>query len=150
MVKPDLAAKARMHMQEVVSTLDPVPGIDLPAYIDDLLARFSNPTIDHRNLQIALDTTQKLPQRLLAPTVDMLAKGQTSAATAYAVGVWMASVKKRGDCNDPRRSEVLAAAASMDATDPSASFFAIPGLFPPELAGARTWRNRVNAAILSF
>ncbi|MBX9466797.1 MAG: mannitol dehydrogenase family protein [Rhizobium sp.] len=150
MAVPDLAAKARLHMEEVVSTLDPVPGIDLPAYVDDLLARFSNPTIDHRNIQIALDTTQKLPQRLLAPTVDMLAKGQTLAATAYAVGVWMASVKKRGDCGDPRRSEVLAAAASMDATDPSASFFAIPGLFPPELAGARAWRNRVNAAIHSF
>ncbi|PLK70299.1 mannitol dehydrogenase family protein [Rhizobium sp. TH135] len=150
MAVPDLAAKARLHMEEVVSTLDPVPGIDLAAYIDDLLARFSNPTIDHRNLQIALDTTQKLPQRLLAPTVDMLAKGETAAATAYAVGVWMASVKKRGDCGDPRRSDVLAAAASIDAADPSASFFAIPGLFPPELIAARDWRDRINAAILSF
>jgi fructuronate reductase len=150
MAVPHLAARARMHMEEVVSTLDPVPGIDLAAYIDDLLTRFSNPTIDHRNIQIALDTTQKLPQRLLTPTVDMLAKGETAAATAYAVGVWMASVKKRGNCDDPRRSEVLAAAASMDATDPSASFFAIPGLFPPELIAARDWRDRVNAAILSF
>lgn len=150
MAVPHLAARARLHMEEVVSTLDPVPGIDLAAYIDDLLARFSNPTIDHRNIQIALDTTQKLPQRLLAPTVDMLAKGETAAATAYAVGAWMASVKKRGDCGDPRRSEVLAAAASMDATDPSASFFAIPGLFPAELIAARDWRDRINAAILSF
>lgn len=150
MAVPHLAVKARLHMEEVVSTLDPVPGIDLAAYIEDLLARFSNPTIDHRNLQIALDTTQKLPQRLLAPTVDMLAKGETAAATAYAVGVWMASVKRRGDCGDPRRSEVLAAAASMDATDPSASFFAIPGLFPPELIAARDWRERINSAILSF
>lgn len=150
MAVPHLAARARMHMEEVVATLDPVPGIDLAAYIDDLLARFSNPTIDHRNIQIALDTTQKLPQRLLAPTVDMLAKGETAAATAYAVGAWMASVKKRGDCGDPRRSEVLAAAASMDATDPSASFFAIPGLFPPELIAARDWRDRINSAILSF
>ena len=149
MAVPHLAARARMHMEEVVSTLDPVPGIDLAAYIDDLLARFSNPTIDHRSLQIALDTTQKLPQRLLAPTVDMLAKGETAAATAYAVGVWMASVKKRGDCGDPRRSEVLTAAASMDAADPSASFFAIPGLFPPELIAARDWRDRINAAILA-
>lgn len=149
MARPDLAAKARRHMEEVVLTLDPVPGIHLPAYINDLLARFSNPTIDHRNIQIALDTTQKLPQRLLAPTADLLAKGETAGATAYAMGVWMASVKKRGDCEDPRRHEVLAAAASMDATDPSAAFFAIAGLFPPELIAARGWRDRVNAAILS-
>jgi fructuronate reductase len=150
MAVPRLAEKARLLMEEVVSTLDPVPGIDIPTYIDDLLARFSNPTMDHRNIQIALDTTQKLPQRLLAPTVSMLATGQTAAATAYAVGVWMASVKKRGDCDDPRRGEVLAAAAGMDAADPSASFFAIPGLFPPELIAARDWRSRVNAAIVSF
>ncbi|MGE8106995.1 mannitol dehydrogenase family protein [Allorhizobium sp. NPDC080224] len=150
MARPHLAEKARIQMKEVVSTLDPVPGIELGGYIDDLLARFSNPTIDHRNLQIAQDTTQKLPQRILAPAVDVLAKGETAVATAYAVGVWMASVKKRGDCDDPRRSEVIAAAASMDAMDLSGSFFSIPGLFPPGLLAARDWRDRVNAAILSF
>ncbi|THV20540.1 mannitol dehydrogenase family protein [Peteryoungia ipomoeae] len=150
MAIPELAARARTHMEEVVSTLDPVPGIDLPAYIDELVARFSNPTIDHRNIQISLDTTQKLPQRLLSPAVDALAGGETGAATAYAVGVWMAAVKKRGECDDPRRHEVLAAAAKMDGPDPSAAFFAIPGLFPPELLAARGWRDRVNAAIQSF
>jgi fructuronate reductase len=150
MAVPELASRARAHMEEVVSTLDPVPGIDLPAYIDDLLARFSNPTIDHRNIQISLDTTQKLPQRLLSPAVDAVADGEDGAATAYAVGVWMAAVKKRGECDDPRRSEVLAAADSMDAADPSAAFFAIPGLFPPALSNARAWRDKVNAAIWSF
>lgn len=150
MAVPELAATARAHMESVVSTLDPVPGIDLPAYIDDLLARFSNPTIDHRNIQISLDTTQKLPQRLLSPAVDALASREDGAATAYAVGVWMAAVKKRGECDDPRRTEVLAAAERMDEADPSATFFAIPGLFPPELVAARDWRDRVNTAILSF
>ncbi len=147
MAVPELAAKARAHMEEVVTTLDPVPGIDLPAYIDDLLARFANPTIDHRNIQISLDTTQKLPQRLLAPAVDALARGQSGAASAYAVGIWIAAVKKRGTCDDPRRDAVLAAAAGMQAADPSASFFAIPGLFAPELVSDRAWRDRVNAAI---
>jgi fructuronate reductase len=150
MAVPELAAKARAHMEEVVSTLDPVPGIDLPAYIGDLLARFSNPTIDHRNIQISLDTTQKLPQRLLSPAVDGLTNGENGAATAYAVGVWMAAVKKRGDCDDPRRTEVLPAAENMNSDDPSAAFFAVPGLFPPELVAARDWRDRVNTAILSF
>jgi fructuronate reductase len=150
MAVPDLSAKARAHMEEVVSTLDPVPGIDLSDYIAALLSRFSNPTIDHRNLQIALDTTQKLPQRLLSPAVDALQKGEDAAATAYAVGVWMAAVKKRGDCEDPRSEEILDAAAAMNAADPSAAFFAIPGLFPPELVAARRWRDRVNDAIGAF
>ncbi|MDO1582951.1 mannitol dehydrogenase family protein [Rhizobium oryzicola] len=150
MAVPELAVSARAHMEEVVRTLDPVPGINLPAYIDELLERFSNPTIAHRNLQIALDTTQKLPQRLLSPAVDALASGEDGAATAYAVGVWMAAVAKRGDCDDPRREEVLRAASAMNAADPSASFFAIPGLFPPALVEARAWRDKVNAAIRSF
>ncbi|MCO5734269.1 mannitol dehydrogenase family protein [Rhizobium sp. SSA_523] len=150
MADPALAAKARAHMEEVVETLDPVPGIDLSAYIDELLARFANPTIDHRTLQISLDTTQKLPQRLLSPAMDALSRGGDAAATAYAVGVWMAAVRRRGDCDDPRRKEVLDAAAAMDDRDPSASFFAIPGLFPPQLIAARQWRDRVNAAVTTF
>jgi fructuronate reductase len=147
MAVPELAAKARTHMQEVVTTLDPVPGIDLPAYMDELLARFSNPTIAHRNIQISLDTTQKLPQRLLSPALDALAKGESGAATAYAVGVWMAAVAKRGDCDDPRRDEVLRAASAMAEPDLSAPFFAILGLFSPDLVTARPWRDKVNAAI---
>ncbi|MCY1666914.1 mannitol dehydrogenase family protein [Rhizobium sp. SL86] len=150
MAVPHLAAKARAHMEEVVATLDPVPGIDLPAYIDQLLARFANPTIAHRNIQISLDTTQKLPQRLLSPALDALSKGQDASATAYAVGVWIAAVRRRGDCDDPRREEVLQAAAAMHDDDPSASFFAIPGLFPPRLVETRAWRDRVNAAIKTF
>jgi fructuronate reductase len=150
MAVPHLAAKARAHMEEVVATLDPVPGIDLPAYIDQLLARFANPTIAHRNIQISLDTTQKLPQRLLAPAMDALSMGLDAGATAYAVGVWMAAVRRRGDCDDPRRDEVLRAAAGMSDFDPSASFFAIPGLFPPRLVETRAWRDRVNAAIRTF
>ncbi|MFD1744916.1 mannitol dehydrogenase family protein [Rhizobium helianthi] len=148
MAVPDLAQKARQHMQGVVSTLDPVPGIDLPAYIEELLARFSNPTIAHRNLQISLDTTQKLPQRLLLPAVDALAQGGDGAATAYAVGVWMAAVRKRGDLDDPRRTEVLEAVSRMDAADASAPFFDIAGLFPNALTKARPWRDKVNQAIL--
>jgi len=145
-----LAERARAHMEEVARTLDPVPGIDLHAYINELLARFSNPTIDHRNLQIALDTTQKLPQRLLSPAIDALVQGDNGGATAYAVGTWMAALQKRGDCEDPRRNELLRAAADMATTaDPSAPFFEIPGLFPPELINARAWRDSVNRAITS-
>lgn len=147
MAVPDLAAKARQHMEDVVSTLDPVPGIDLPGYIEELLARFANPTIAHRNIQISLDTTQKLPQRLLAPAMDALAKGEDAAATAYAVGTWIAAVRKRGDCDDPRREEVLAAANAMNEDDFSSSFFAIPGLFPQALQEARIWRDQINASI---
>ncbi|MCX8998316.1 mannitol dehydrogenase family protein [Rhizobiaceae bacterium BDR2-2] len=147
MAVPEFAAQARTHMNAAAKTLDPVPGVDLPAYMDQLMERFANPTIAHRCVQIALDTTQKLPQRLLAPAVRALSDDGDAAAFAHAVAVWIAAVRKRGDCDDPRRAEILAAAADADPADPSASFFAIPGLFPLELAEARGWRDLVNAGL---
>jgi mannitol-1-phosphate/altronate dehydrogenase len=35
------------------------------AYADSLIARFSNPALKHRTWQIAMDGSQKLPQRML-------------------------------------------------------------------------------------
>jgi fructuronate reductase len=150
MAVPALAAQAQQHMQAAVTTLDPVPGIDLDAYIRQLLERFANPRIAHRTIQIAMDTSQKLPQRILSPTVDALAAGSDGAAFAKAVGVWLASLRRRRDCNDPRRDELVAAAGERDTNDPSAPFFRIEGLFPRELTNARTWRDLVNAEMKSW
>lgn len=147
MVVPEFVQKVERHMESVVGTLDPVPGIDLPLYRKQLLERFANPTIAHRTAQIALDTSQKLPQRLLSATVETLASGKDASAFAYVVALWIKSIHKRGDLDDPRKADILAAAASVDPADPSASFFAIKGLFPPELVSARDWRDQVNAEL---
>src|SRR3546814_6562953 len=50
--------------EEAMQTLD-MPGVDLGAYRDQLLDRFRNPALKHRTWQIAMDGSQKLPQRLL-------------------------------------------------------------------------------------
>ncbi|SMO91602.1 mannitol dehydrogenase family protein [Paracoccus laeviglucosivorans] len=150
MAVPELAALARSHMQAAVQTLDPVPGIDLDAYMDDLIARFANPAIAHRNIQIAMDTTQKLPQRLLSPAVDALAAGSDANAFARAIGIWIAALALTGEANDPRRDELISAVKFMPPDDPSASFFAMQGLFPQALTNNRAWRDRVNAAIAEW
>ncbi len=147
MAVPELAAEARRHLDATVSTLDPVPGIDLAFYMNQLMERFANPTIAHRCVQIALDTTQKAPQRLFTPSIEILAKGGDAAAFAHVVGIWLKAVLKRGDCDDPRRADILDAARNLDPADPSAAFFAIPGLFPPELVAARGWRDLVNVEL---
>ncbi|WP_288431498.1 mannitol dehydrogenase family protein [uncultured Agrobacterium sp.] len=144
MAVPDFVAKVKRHMQAAVKTLDPVPGIDLPAYMDELIERFSNPTIAHRTVQIAMDTSQKLPQRILAATAETLEAGEDAAEFAFAVALWIASIHKRGDLNDPRRDEILAAAGRVDSSDPSAAFFEVDGLFLPALIQNRAWRDLVN------
>jgi fructuronate reductase len=42
-----------------------VKGVDLGRYADLLIARYSNPALRHRTWQIAMDGSQKLPQRML-------------------------------------------------------------------------------------
>jgi len=73
---------------EAMPTLD-MPGVDLGHYRDELLARFSNPALKHRTWQIAMDGSQKLPQRLLGTIRDRLAAGQPIDRLALGVAAWM-------------------------------------------------------------
>lgn len=147
MAVPELVDQVHRHMKAVVPTLDPVPGIDLDQYQRQLIERFANKAIAHRNIQIAMDCSQKLPQRIFAAAVETLADGGDAAEFAHVVALWITVVRKRMDCDDPRREEILAAARTVDPADPSASFFAIDGLFPPELVAARAWRDLVNGEL---
>lgn len=150
MAVPELAAQARAHMQAARAVLDPVPGIDLDRYGDDLMARFANPAIAHRNIQIAMDTTQKLPQRILSPALDALESGQDITPFARVAGAWIAALALRRDADDPRRAELLAALEAMPPDDPAAPFLALPGLFPARLAASPEWCAALNAAIAGF
>ena len=49
-------------------------GIDIEAYKDSVLARFSNSALSHQTRQIAMDGSQKLPQRLLGSVRSALEK----------------------------------------------------------------------------
>ncbi|CDZ54567.1 mannitol dehydrogenase family protein [Neorhizobium galegae] len=147
MAVPEYRALVRRHMAEAVKTLDPVPGIDLGGYMDQLIERFENPTIAHKTQQIAMDGTQKLPQRIFAGAVETLANGGDASSAAYVVALWIAYARKTAEINDPRAVELKAAAARMTADDLSAPFFAIPGLFPQALTENSAWRARVNAEL---
>ena len=61
--------------EDVVPTLAVPDGFDVDTYAKELLERFANPALRHRTVQIAMDGTQKLPQRLLGTIRDRLAAG---------------------------------------------------------------------------
>ena len=56
---------AELMTMEVAPTLDARATGDLGPYMRELQARFRNPALRHRTWQIAMDGSQKLPQRLL-------------------------------------------------------------------------------------
>lgn len=85
----DLREALAWLMAEVTPTLTVPAGFDLPAYQRSLLDRFANPALRHRVLQIAMDGSQKLPQRLLEPARALRSAGRDPYWIALAVAAWM-------------------------------------------------------------
>ncbi|WP_343230677.1 mannitol dehydrogenase family protein [Salinicola acroporae] len=77
--------------QEAIPTLSLPAGSDAVAYTDSLLARFGNDSLRHRLQQIAMDGSQKLPQRWLAGGVESLTAndGADLRATALGIAAWI-------------------------------------------------------------
>ena len=86
---PDFATVMRGLMEEATPTLALPADVDLPAYKAALVERFGNPALPHRTQQIAMDGSQKLPQRLLGTVRDNLAAGRPIDRAALAVAGWM-------------------------------------------------------------
>jgi len=74
---------------EQEATLPSFAGFDTKSYRQDLLARFRNPALNHRTRQIAMDGSQKLPQRLIAPLRARRAMGLPCENQCLAIAAWM-------------------------------------------------------------
>jgi fructuronate reductase len=79
----------RLWRQEIMPSFTPPEGVDLEAYADALFERYSNPAIRHRTWQIAMDGSQKLPQRILGTIADNLDAGRPCPGLMLAVAGWM-------------------------------------------------------------
>jgi fructuronate reductase len=116
--QPAFVAWMRRFMADEASpALVTPPGIDLAAYREALVRRFANPALPHRTQQIAMDGSQKLPQRILATIRDNLAAGRPVQLAALAVAGWMRYVygeDEQGraiDVSDPLQPQFAALAA---------------------------------------
>ena len=111
---PLLAALVERQMaDEIVPTLPAPPGIDLRRYCAQLLERFRNAALPHRTRQIAMDGSQKLPQRLLDTVRDRLAAGASIDHLTLAVAGWIRYASGRDE-----------AGAVIEVQDPLAPAFA--------------------------
>lgn len=84
-------APLRRHLQilmrdEIAPTL---PALDSSAYQAQLLQRFANPALAHRTLQIAMDGSQKIPQRWLGTVRDRLTAGAAIDRLALGIAAWL-------------------------------------------------------------
>jgi fructuronate reductase len=79
---------------EAAATLSPL--LDTEAYRGALSKRFANTAIRHRCAQIAMDGSQKLPQRVIATARERLAEGQNADALMLVPAAWIAAAEQRG------------------------------------------------------
>ncbi|GAB0113530.1 mannitol dehydrogenase family protein [Acidisoma sp. C75] len=80
---------ARLWREEIIPVVPPPPGTDLWAYAAALADRFRNPAIRHRTWQIAMDGSQKLPQRLLGTIRERIARGLSYPCLALVIAGWI-------------------------------------------------------------
>ena len=81
-------AARQLMLTEQAPTLR-ITGVDLDAYADSLIDRFTNPALQHRTWQIAMDGSQKLPQRMLEGIRVHLQRGTPWPLLALGVAGWM-------------------------------------------------------------
>jgi fructuronate reductase len=126
---------------EIIPTVPAPQGVILGDYAAALLARFQNPAIRHRTWQIAMDGSQKLPQRLLGTIRERLQAGAPIDHLALGVAAWMRYVTgtdEKGaaiEVRDPLAPEFAkrAAAAGRDAAGLSQALLGIEAIFGTDL-----------------
>jgi fructuronate reductase len=61
---------------------------NLPAYRQELMTRFANPSLQHRLQQIAMDGSQKLPQRILETIRSQQAANRNYDYLSFVIAAW--------------------------------------------------------------
>ena len=79
-----------------VTSLAPAPGQDLAAYAAWLVARFANTALNRKLRQIAMDGSQKIPQRWLETLAYHQREGRKCPAILTAIAAWIGFVGQEG------------------------------------------------------
>ena len=87
MAEPALAKFVRGYMNEVTSTV-PKVSIELGAYKDSLIARFSNPNVRDSLIRIALDGSKKMKEFIIPNILDLQKSGGDYSHCIQVLATW--------------------------------------------------------------
>ncbi len=128
---------------EIIPALTPPEGEDLAAYAAALHARYANPAIRHRTWQIAMDGSQKLPQRILGTLSETFRAGREAPGLVLAVAAWMryvGGVDEAGrpiEVKDPLADRLRALSEGADTPEGKVrALLSVREVFDPEIAAA--------------
>jgi len=156
--EPALRTLVRDFMTEEAADTLPT-GLGEPgAYRDLLLERFANPALGHRTWQIAMDGSQKLPQRLLGTIRERLSAARPIGRAALGVAAWMryvGGVDEHGreiDVRDPLAARLrrLADPARHGPDEIVAGLLGVREVFGDDLPRNATFRAEVEMHLASL
>lgn len=140
-----------LWQREIIPSLTPPPGTDLRDYAAALHDRYANPAIRHRTWQIAMDGSQKLPQRILATIAEGRAAGRQVPGLTLAVAAWMRYVSGKDETGklievkDPLASR-LAGFWREDPAGTVREFMSLEEVFPAALRQDAGFTEDLTAA----
>jgi fructuronate reductase len=145
----------RLMDAEITPTLRMPAAFDLGSYKRSLLARFANRALRHRTWQIAMDGSQKLPQRLLGTIRDRLRGEAPFPCLALAVAGWMryvTGIDERGaaiDVRDPVAATLkeMATHAGPQADRLAPALLSVQAVFGADLPRDPRFRDAVTQAL---
>ena len=142
----------RRMMTDDIAPVTPEPReMDHATYIAELLKRFGNPALQHLTRQIAMDGSQKLPQRVLSTVRAQLGRGGPIASLGLVVAAWMRYALGRDErgraieVSDPLAPKFAAIAAERlgDPAEIADRFLAIREVFGSDLPAQARFRSTV-------
>jgi fructuronate reductase len=153
---PDFSTFISRLMTHDISPVTPEPeGMDHETYIEELLQRFANSALEHRTWQIAMDGSQKLPQRILSTVRAQLAQGGAVASLGLVVAAWMRYALGRDEqgeqieVSDPLADRFAAIAAEKHASPAAIAdrFLQIREIFGNDLPQERRFGSTVAESL---
>jgi fructuronate reductase len=142
------ALLTRLIADDIAPTVEPPPGVNVISYGEEVLQRFANPAIGHRTVQVAMDGTQKLPQRVLHTIMERRAAGADPSWATLVVAAWIRFAEGTSDAGAPLPLDDPLAArlhAALEATpDPVDALLGLAEVFPRELADDEVIRASIR------
>lgn len=132
-------AAYRLMLNEQAPTLQ-ITNVDLNQYATNLLERFANPALKHKAWQIAMDGSQKLPQRMLEGIRIHLARQSEWPLLALGIAGWMryvSGVDDSGadiDIRDPLSDKIRAIVAGSTESERVTALLSLHEIFATDLA----------------
>ena len=137
--------------EEIIPTLETPEGENLNDYCSKLLERYQNSALEHKTWQIAMDGSQKLPQRILETVSDLLKNQKNFQGLALAIAGWIKYVTgidldgETIDVRDPLANDFATIAKKSKTSEDYVDLILDQGnVFPANLRDSSDFRTEIQ------